>query len=583
MITSFLLKYIPPLKKRVLFIIVLIVIDMFALLYQPYLIKNIVDSISAGKLSADSLRINLSLYFSLIVTHILCGSGRDYLLAYLRNKIRLKVRNDLYYKMISTKDKLNIGQSITTVLNDVDSVINFITGALVIVLTDSLFLVISLTILFNMNPKLAFLSCCFFPIYYIIYALTKKKSYQLSMNLKKQAGNVSDTLQSGLRTRRLAQLHNRKKKHLLIFYRELKKFMKLELQLSLFQNILNYGRYAISASAPFIILYAGGLLLIHQEISIGQLVAVFSYLYIIFKPLSRLTQVNINFQSTLASLTRINSYPDSSADPSKKFAMKKWNNYISFHNVSYENESSLIIKNLSYTIPKGHFVGIVGENGSGKSTLLRMLLGEVKCSTGYITYDGIPVDEIETTTLYRDIAVVPQEINLIEGSIYENIAYGCPGAPPSTVFEAAKLVGLEEIIQRLPEGYDTWVNENSLELSQGQKQRISIARALLKKASILILDEPSSSLDPESELIINSLLKQLKDAQCTIILVTHRFSPLLSADAILVLERGRLVEEGTHHTLISQNGVYRKLFMHQSEPSGFMNENEKYSLLGEKL
>ena len=241
--------------------------------------------------------------------------------------------------------------------------------------------------------------------------------------------------------------------------------------------------------------------------------------------------------------------------------------HVSFH---HEDQTEKLFEDFSLNIPAGKSVGLVGVSGSGKTTLTKLLLRFDDVLSGAIYVDGKDIRDVTQNSLRANIAYVPQESALFHRSIFENIAYGQPDASKAEVEKAAKLANAHEFIKKLPDGYNTMVGERGVKLSGGQRQRIAIARAILKNAPILVLDEATSALDSESEALIQDALKNLMKDRTSIV-VAHRLSTIAGLDEIVVLDDGKIVEQGTHHELLSKKGAYEKLWSRQS--GAFIDES----------
>jgi ATP-binding cassette subfamily B protein len=307
-------------------------------------------------------------------------------------------------------------------------------------------------------------------------------------------------------------------------------------------------------------------------------IGIFSFSYMLTLT-SRLFEVGSMIRNTeeaflaAASMTEIILQDVEITDAPHAKNLKVTNGALDLHKVrfAYHDGSSNenVFKNLTLSIPAGQKVGLVGPSGGGKSTLTRLLLRFDDIDSGTISIDGQDVRSVTQTSLRRAVSYVPQEPLLFHRSIFENIAYGKPGATLRQVREAAKLAFAEEFIDKLPQGYDTIVGERGVKLSGGQRQRVAIARAILKDAPILILDEATSALDSESEVYIQKALEQLMQGRTTIV-IAHRLSTIQKMDRIIVLNDGKVAEDGTHQALQKSKGLYAKLWSHQS--GGFIED-----------
>ncbi len=322
---------------------------------------------------------------------------------------------------------------------------------------------------------------------------------------------------------------------------------------------------------------------IDGRLSTGWFIGYIGMVSYMFKPIKTIGNVNNALQQCLASAERIFYLLDFGAEagkanntdardvPGEKSAdgieLKNVRGAVTFQNVSFsysqnsENRqiaSKPVIDNVTFEAKSGEVVALVGPSGSGKTTLLNLLLRFYEVDSGQILIDDVPISEVKLASLRQNIALVPQDTFLFDGTILENIGYGAPGATDEAIVTAAKRANAHEFITRIPEGYATPIGEAGMKLSGGEQQRLSIARALLKDAPILILDEATSSLDTESEALIQESLANLMDGRTSFI-IAHRLSTVVRADKILVIKNGEILEMGTHETLLAKDGLYKKL------------------------
>jgi subfamily B ATP-binding cassette protein MsbA len=314
----------------------------------------------------------------------------------------------------------------------------------------------------------------------------------------------------------------------------------------------------IGLSAIFV--YAAGQIR-SGGMTVGGLVSFLAALMMLYKPLKDVTKVNMALQLALSSARRVFELIDSESEiPEKSDAVRlsPFAHSIRYENVSFRYGDAPVLENIDVTIRRGETVAIVGPSGAGKTTLVNLLPRLYDPTGGKITFDGVDLRDATLASLRGSIGLVTQDTILFDGSARENIAYGRPDASAETVRAAGEAAFADEFVSRLPEGYETRLGEDAGRLSGGQKQRLAIARALFKDAPILILDEATSQLDSESEALVARALANLTSGRTTLV-IAHRLSTVRRADRILVMERGRLVESGSHSELLTRNGLYRRL------------------------
>ncbi len=319
------------------------------------------------------------------------------------------------------------------------------------------------------------------------------------------------------------------------------------------------------------LLLYGGWQILRGDLSLGDLMMFLVYLTMLLGPIASIASSAMQFQNNLAGLDRV---LDLLTEPTEVDGDANARDVhrsdvagaVAFHNVSfrYPNAEQFVLSNVSFSVKAGSTVALVGRSGAGKTTLCNLVARFYNPTSGTIHLDGINLNEIQLESYRRLLGVVEQDVFLFDGTVYENIAYGRRGATLAEVQAATEAAAAREFVEALPQGFDTWIGERGVKLSGGQRQRLAIARAILADPKILILDEATSNLDSESERLIQNSLKRLLQGR-TAFVIAHRLSTITHADLILVLDAGRIVEQGTHQQLLDQGGLYNRMVVLQTE------------------
>lgn len=514
--------------------------------------------ISAGYISANLLS-NLFRYLGL------------FFLSPIRNGIIARMRNDFYHHItilpISYFNSSRRGDIISRLSNDLQDIEWSVVCTLQSLVKDPINIIVFAATLIFVSPKLFLYFLLILPVAVFLIAQIGKSLKRNSVKGQVKLGNVFSVLEESLNGIRV-----------------IKSFDKEEAQLRHFKDInANYARTMVKValrrelSSPLSevlgtiglvsILIIGGNLVLQ-----GQLQAsLFIFFVIIFARLIPPVQAVVKAYNSLvkgsASAARIFEVIDADekiyeSDNPKR--LSQFSQSIEYHDVSFSyNDEEQVLKNISLTIRHGESVAIVGPSGAGKSTIADLLPRFYDCTEGTISVDGIPIKELRIDDLRGLIGIVSQQCVLFNDTVANNIAFGRTDVSIDAIREAARIAHADEFIEQLPEGYNTLIGDRGLNLSGGQRQRLSIARAVLKNAPILILDEATSALDTESEKAVQQALDTLLHGHTSIV-IAHRLSTIQNADKIVVIDKGRIVEQGTHQQLLAQGGLYRKLVEMQS-------------------
>jgi ATP-binding cassette, subfamily B, multidrug efflux pump len=480
--------------------------------------------------------------------------------------LRVKVFQKITSLRLTYFDTTPIGTSTTRTINDLETINSVFSEGLIAIVADMLTLILVFTFMFITSWKLTLVCMVVAPFLMLSSYFFKeavKKSFQ---SVRSSVANMNAFLQERISGMRIVQIFNVEKE-------ELQKFQTINQKLTQ-ANVDGVFAYAVffpvveilSAAALGLMVWYGAGGVIDGHITLGVLVAFPLYISMLFRPIRTLADKFNTLQMGLVAAERVFSILDDTTNVEKNgnFTSSKLNGQIAFQNVefSYDGENK-ILKNVSFDVNAGATLAIVGSTGSGKTTIISILNRFYEIQSGSIKIDGTDIREYDLATLRGRIAVVLQDVFLFSGTVLENITLRDPNISREQVIEAAKLIGAHEFIEKLPDGYDYKVMERGATLSMGQRQLISFVRALVFNPDILILDEATSSIDPETERVIQFAIEKLI-AKRTSIIIAHRLSTIRHATNIMVLDRGEVKEFGSHEQLLTlDQGHYKELYEQQ--------------------
>ncbi len=416
-------------------------------------------------------------------------------------------------------------------------------------------------LMFYHDPILATITLLVLPFVITPLSKSSKKMRKLSGNTQTETGEwVSYITQAfqGIRIIKSYNMESFESKKAKVYTEALKNFF---LKSGHIKSRISPIMETLGGVAVVIVIGYGGWQVIMGHNTAGAFFTFIAALLMTHQPMKRLARLQTNLQEGLAALEEIFDVLDQKphvTNASTPLFPKKIAGALSFEKVTFSYEKEAVIKDLSLDLNAQKTIALVGPSGAGKSTLFNLILRFMDPQDGTISLDGNPLKKIDLSTLRQSISLVSQDVVLFHGTIRENILYGRPDASEDDIKQAAKNAAALEFIEKLPEGFDTLVGEKGLKLSRGQRQRVSLARAFLKDSPILLLDEATSALDSESEKLIQDSLKKLSKGKTTLV-IAHRLSTVIQADEILVMDQGKIIERGTHKTLIQKKGLYKKL------------------------
>ncbi len=543
-------------------------------------------------LSMEKATTYLNYYFSdLIVNHgkmdaliFICVAGGTlyffkalfrymgmYFLAPIRNGVVKDLRNSIYKKSVnlplSYYSDERKGDIMSRITSDVQEVEWSVMSSLEMIFRDPINIVILLIALIYVSPQLTLIAFALLPVAALMISFIGKSLKRSSTKAKEQLGSLFSIMEETLGGLRIIKGFNAEKKMKEKFGEVNDQYSKQMINTYRKVDLASPVSEFLSSAIMMILIYFGGKLVIGEDASLDGATFVFYVITFsqIITPAKTFTQAYSNIQKGIASIERINKIllaDDGLADRSNAKSIDGFHKEIEYRDVSFaylRGDQGYALKSINLKITKGKSVALVGQSGSGKTTLADLLPRFYEPSSGTIYIDGIDTRECKVHDLRTLMGIVSQESILFNDTVHNNIAFGMENATREAVIEAAKVANAHDFIMQMPEGYDTNIGDRGGKMSGGQRQRMSIARAVLKNPPILILDEATSALDTGSERLVQEALNNLMRNRTSVI-IAHRLSTIQHADEIIVLEKGHIIERGTHTELLNKNGSYRKLY-----------------------
>ena len=538
-------------------------------LYLPWIFRDMIDKVLNAK---DYYMLNV-ISASIVVIFLLRGIflyGQNYLMSYVGQHVIIDIRSEVFRKLqrlsMSFYDKNKTGTIMSYVTNDVNALQGAMVDNTIELVTEGIILIGSVCAMIYLDWKLTLFTILTFPVVLYFMNYFGKKIRRSGGQIQEATADITSVLQESVSSARVVKSFVREQYEIERFERENEANLKANLKNAKYMATLTPTIEFVAALGVTLILWYGGNNVIAGETTAGSLVAFLAYAVNISNPIKRITRVSGNIQKALAAAQRVFDVLDLREEvrdlPDAK-ALPAVTGNVSFEHVTFSyNTGDEILHDLSFTAKPGQAIGLVGPSGAGKSTVASLLPRFYDCDAGTIRIDGTDIRHVTLDSLRNQVGIVPQETILFNGSVYDNILYGRLDATKEEIEAAAKAANAHDFIMELPEGYNTMLGDRGVNISGGQRQRIAIARAILKDPRILILDEATSALDTESERVVQEALNRLMVGRTSII-IAHRLSTIKNADRILVLDKGKLVEDGTHEELMEKNGLYAHLYQIQ--------------------
>ncbi|MBN2320173.1 MAG: ABC transporter ATP-binding protein [Acidobacteria bacterium] len=564
-----LLGYLKPYRRSVFWAIVCLVAGSGVSVIQPYLTGFAIDRYIQNK-DVSGLNWIAALYILTLILVLAFGFLQAWLINVMGQKImydlRMQIVRHLQTMDVAFFDKNPVGRLMTRVTSDIDALNELFTSGVISVFEDICKLTGIMVVLFALNYKLALVMFSILPLLVLATLIFKIKVRDSFRKVRTALARINAFLQENITGSAVVQIFGQKKKQYLRFTRINKEHLDANL-LSIFYHALFLPLLQfISALAIGLIVWYGGLQQLSGALTIGTLVAFIQYSERFFRPISDLSEKYTILQSAMASSERIFKLLDTRpaiVSPEKPAAYSINKGRIEFKNVHFSyNPDEPVLRDVSFKVEPGERVAVVGSTGAGKSTIISLLSRFYDVRQGEILVDDVNVSDFDLQGLRKSIGVVLQDIFLFSGGVSENIRLGNPEITDARIEQAAETVHAAHFIRKLDRRYATEIGERGSSLSVGQKQLLAFARALAHDPKILVLDEATSSIDTETELLIQDALEKLLKGRTSII-IAHRLSTIQNADRIIVLHRGRIKETGTHQELLQLKGIYWKLYQLQ--------------------
>ncbi|WP_435356473.1 ABC transporter ATP-binding protein [Emticicia sp. SJ17W-69] len=530
----------------------------------PLLIRQTIDGpVSAGNYSG--LAQMMAIMIGVLVVQSLIQFTNTYLAGWLGQNIIRDIRVQLYHKILHLRlkffDDTPIGRLVTRTISDIETLADVFSDGIAAIAGDILQLILIISVMFYTDWRLSLISLCTIPFMLISTYIFKEKVKKSFNEVRNAVSNLNSFVQEHITGMSIVQIFNSEKIEFQKFYAINTKHRDENIKSIMYYSIYYPVAEVIAALGTGLVVWFGAKQMLNAEVTYGTVTAFIMFINIFFRPIRMIADRMNTLQMGIVSTDRILKLLDSddytANDGNKKTNLK---GEVEFKNVWFAyNDENYVLKDISFNAQHGESVAFVGATGAGKSSIINLLSRFYDINKGQILIDGVDVKEYELRSLREQIGVVLQDVFLFSDTIEKNITLGDENISREKIVEAAKLVGVHDFIMQLPNGYDYNVQERGATLSVGQRQLISFVRAMVHDPKIIILDEATSSVDTETEELIQSAIDKLMRGRTSIV-IAHRLSTIQKANKIIVLDKGQIMEEGNHEELLKLDGFYANLY-----------------------